>query len=284
MGRLIDSGENRIQTIEAINTFCSIALTQTRMPLEISDAPTSTLLLDEINLIEATAHVTLGNYDKAHMCLQWYMEKNVRTQFIDTIQTLSNARCFKSYGQYSFLPNCFLVSEERGAKSVRHWSVQNTAELTISEQLVVNTSRLWVRGIALGFSSESATHCLANHLHLPGFADLIHNFLYQTATNAKREFDIRCLCCKEISPDEARLLATLSALHHGRPAEAVEHLNDWLPSNSIQRLLTQAANIRLSLAKLGNVLPLREWDFHELVQRQILFDHQLTTNGHASVH
>ena len=112
----------------------------------------------------------------------------------------------------------------------------------------------------------------------------LHNLLLETAYKATRQVDIRCLCCLELSPDEARILATLSYLQHGRPAAAVTHLEQWFADVSIQRVLTYSAQMRHSLKSLDNPLPLRQWDFEGMLQRQVLFEHGRTGTHLVSVH
>lgn len=282
VGRLLDSGEQRASTIDSINRFCAIVLTQTRLALDIPCHPKEKMTGDEIALIKAASQIHTGNIDDAHMTLQWYMERSVRLEFIEVIQTLTAARCFKAFGAHVFVANKFTADVQLASGQTRHRSLVFTSDLSLSEQIILNTSRLWARGVSLGFSSESAAHCLCSHLVLAGFAPYIHLILYQTATQATREFDMRCLCSNEISPDEARLLATFSALFHGRPAEAITRLGEWLPEQSIQSVMTQTSYIKYALDKLGDAPPLRDWDYTELTHRQLLFD--LKRNSSESVH
>ncbi|MFT6876712.1 MAG: hypothetical protein ACJAZF_002835 [Granulosicoccus sp.] len=284
IGRILDSGDQRERTIDAVNRFSVFALTRTRLPITMNTNTLSTLTNDELILLKGASQIANNNFKEAHDSLQWLMETKVRNQFICALKTLSSAKCFKTLGTHAFTANSFTASIDGKYVSQHHCTILKCDDLSLSELLIVNAIRLWVRGISIGFSSEGAIHSLANHLGLADFADPLHNLLLETAYKATRQVDIRCLCCLELSPDEARILATLSSLQHGRPAAAVTHLEQWFADVSIQRVLTYSAQMRHSLKSLDNPLPLRQWDFEGMLQRQVLFEHGRTGTHLVSVH
>lgn len=284
IGRVLDSGNQRERTIDAVNRFSVVALTRTRLPITINNNTPGTLSNDELILLKGASQIANSKFKEAHDSLQWLMETSVRNQFICALESLSSVKCFKTLGTHAFTENSFKAHIAETNVSQNHCTILQCDDLSLSELLIVNAIRLWVRGVSIGFSSEGALHSLANHLGLTDFADPLHNLLLETAYKATRQVDIRCLCCLELSPDEARLLAIISSLQHGQPAAAATHLEQWLIDESIQRVLAHSTQMRHSLKSLNNPLPLRQWDFEGMLQRQRLFEHGRAGTPLVSIH
>lgn len=284
IGRVIDAGEDRNKTIDAVNQYSAAALMKTRQPLNILKRPHPFLSHDEHCLLKAASQVANDQVGEASDTLEWYMEPATRKQFIHTLQSLSTTGCFSSLGCHVFTASRFNATIDQTDTVQRHESVLKCNDLSVAERLIINASRLWVRAISLGICSESAIRCLAQNLALPGFAEMIHSLLHETAHHATHQFDMRCLCCDEVSPDEARLLAAIAAIQHGHPTEAVNHLEQWFAPASVLRIMSAAPRIRYAMNELRGPLPLRNWDFESLLQRQMLFNHGNDKAEHNQMH
>lgn len=284
IGRILDSSSNRQQTIAAVNQFSSIALTRTRSPLKIPSPGSVELSDDEQLLIDAASRQLQGHHSAAVSRLQWLMDPETSRHFLQSIDIIADADCFRQHGMYALAPCPVRLGSQDDEKGIRHNSVLQCADLSLEERLLVNVTRVWVKCISLRISSLSAVHRLSSCLGLSGLDTTMHDILHRTAYHATRQFDVRCLCCEEVSPDEARLLATLAAVGHGLPGESVEHLNHWLPPTSVQSVLAKVSGNRKNIFQHDFSLPSRQWDFAGLAQRQILFDQDRTQQAEHNVH
>ncbi|MGQ7843663.1 hypothetical protein ACUNV4_04220 [Granulosicoccus sp. 3-233] len=284
LGRILDSSSARRQSIEAINQAASIALTGTRSPFDVMEAGSARLSNDEQLLIDAASQQLRGRHSTAMARLQWLMNPHASRQFLQSIDAIGHSALFRHHGAYALVPSPARLKLQHDKSDMRHNSVLQCADLSPGELLVVNVARVWVKCISLRLNSLVAVHSLGACLGLEGLVTTIHDILHRTAYHATRQFDVRCLCGEEVSPDEARLLATLAAFGHGRPGESVEHLNHWLPETSVQGVLAQVSENRNISFEHDFSLPSRQWDFAGLVQRQILFDHDRKDQAERSIH
>lgn len=284
LGRILDATSSRQQTILAVNRISSIALTGTRSPLKILDTGSAELSDDEQLLIDAASQQLRGRHCAAVSRLQWLMNPEASRQFLESIDIIGKVDCFRQYGAHALVPCTVRLRSRDNKDDIRHNSVLKCADLGPVELLVINLTRVWVKCISLRINNLVAVQRLSSCLGLSGLDTTMHDILHRTAYHSTRQFDVRCLCCEEVSPDEARLLATLAAVGHGLPGESVEHLNHWLPPTSVQGVLAQVSGNRKNLFEHDFSLPLRQWDFAGLVQRQILFDQERTDQANHSVH
>ncbi|ASJ73803.1 hypothetical protein [Granulosicoccus antarcticus] len=102
--------------------------------------------------------------------------------------------------------------------------------------------------------------------------DTVSELLYRVACSASRLIDVRCICCTEVSPDEAHMLVLISALGHGELLEYRDHLLDWLEPQWANAVYMQTSDVVLAVGELVSMLPRRKWDFDLLRARQPLFD------------
>lgn len=284
LGRVIDSGPERVETLVAINQLCSMISAQTRFRLDIEDKTSATLSNDESLIIKALAQLARGEIEQVHATLEWIMEKRVRNQFIGAANLLLHSHGYAMSG-----PSVFSTRSLCGTRADQPWTqfepaVHHCDQLSTSELLVLQTTRLWVKGVFIGFDSGAALQYLSAHLCIGSLDIMLHNIMLETGSRAIRPFDARCLCCTEVSPDEARLLASLATLADGDVELSRHHFLKWLPESSVSHLLQAQPEFLSALHQLPEPLPRREWDFDELRMRQVKYFEKEQANGHHHLH
>lgn len=136
-----------------------------------------------------------------------------------------------------------------------------TADLAAGETLLLHAIRLWVACVKsrlCGFArieQHFQAHAIAEAA--PG----LHAILHHTAIAAERPVDVRCLPCRLLSPDEARMLHAIACGQRARTAEAYDALTAWLPPTAARLTLEAVAGISRALRRADVELPLRRWDF-----------------------
>jgi len=74
---------------------------------------------------------------------------------------------------------------------------------------------------------------------------------------AHRPLDVRCARCPHLGEDEAWMLQLVSALQHGRCAEAELVLNLWMPPAAARMAMLPAAGFAQALSRARLVVGLR---------------------------
>lgn len=283
-GRILDASPARRASIAAINQLSAVMLAQTRTPPKLQHVTSGDLSVDEQLLIDAASHQLRGRHHTATSRLQWLMNPEASRQYLQAVDVLGKLDLFRQYNTHSLAPGYNRIVPGASRDCSRHLSVIHCRDLTPNERLIVNVARAWVKCISLRINSLTAVRHLSTCLGFSGLDTTMHDILHRTAYHATRLFDVRCFCCEEVSPDEARLLATLAAFEHGLPGESTELMNHWLPPTSVQGVLAQVSENRNKLSSHDMSLPMRQWDFAELEKRQILFNQDPTGHVEHSVH
>lgn len=137
-------------------------------------------------------------------------------------------------------------------------------DLTLAERHLLGGCRLWVQAYR-----KKQDPLAALRLHFgqrpaidPGLS--LHAILRNTTLTATRPVDVRCLRCPGLSPDEARLLASVAHLQYDSTEAAKAALGDWLPPSALRMTLDAARGLATALAMTCDALPLRAWDFAAL--------------------
>lgn len=282
--RLLDSSADSGRIDSAVATASRIALSRTRSPLQIQRVNAMWVSHDEHALLDAASAHLQGRHRLCAARMQWLMDNEASGEFIEAITTLAQCSAFATLGPHALSRNPGRLIEEREMDGTRHDTVICCSDLAFAEQLVLNSARLWVKCMLQNVNSFAALTRLSQCLGLRRLDTTLHSILQLTAFNATRQFDVRCFCCHELSPDEARLLATMASLASGKLGESVEHMNQWLPADCVQKILGNIATRRIKLLEWHSSLPMRNWDFDSLTQRQVLFDVSHSAHGTHAVH
>ncbi len=96
---------------------------------------------------------------------------------------------------------------------------------------------------------------------------LVDAHLIEALQFSVKALDVRCLCCSDISVDEARLVSAMAAFSTGDNSEVAMFLTGWLPNASISRIQARMFEFQSVVQKLGSAIPLRDWDMAELEKR-----------------
>lgn len=268
LSRILDPSPQRARRIASLNTWNEVVLARTYHELCVARSPAETLSNDEIVLIDALMRAQNHNLDKDDSSLLSIMDHGERIRFRDAGRDMMSGAA--------------MSSTRRGSTWQRQPSVLECEHLCLAELIVLNMLRLWVRSKTLGFNSTIAVTLMSKHLGVPQLGNLTLKLLNRIGHSAYRKFDARCICCPEISPDEATLLDGLASIESDSHSSYTNCLLRWLPSVWAQAAFTETTYDALQLPKVGIALPQRDWDFRTLTERQPLFSNP--GNGHRTVH
>ncbi len=278
LGRILDPSEDRIRTLGHLQTLNQCVLAKTKRELEIRNHPAQMLSDDEHVIMNNLSSLAQGQPNDIE--LDALMNETAQHLFrtasryvltkpsMDGLYRTDNKRWPTDDHNEGMQPNVQLLQQDTHILG----SVLKCKDLSFHETAIVTIVRLWVRGIATQYNSDLAVNLLCAHLSLPRLGQAMLTILRQTATSAHRQMDIRCICCPELSPDEARILSAMSALLHNRIREYQKHLSDWLPREQAQPAYLLSLSEFLTHKQPHTVLPLRNWDFKLLRARQPLFE------------
>ena len=139
-----------------------------------------------------------------------------------------------------------------------------TGALDSRERLLVESIRVWVGRHVQGRDGAREVAGILKPLDLCAVATPLGAILRGTCHAAIRCVDVRCRECGTLSPDEARLLHSVSSLQRGASEVAFELLASWLHPLAARSILCRADDIARVLSANMHRLPLRAWRFPEL--------------------
>ena len=84
-------------------------------------------------------------------------------------------------------------------------------ELTDTERLLVWAVRVWVAHHKAGAVPCRGYSYAFIRVGLPDAPLLLHRLMQMVAAHARRGIDVRCIGCRQVSPDEGLVLAALAA-------------------------------------------------------------------------
>lgn len=127
--------------------------------------------------------------------------------------------------------------------------------LPFASQFAIWAARAWVTALKLEQPFEAIDGGTFRKLDLMPAQEALDSLFMIIAGSATRPIDIRCLKCRQVSPDEMIFHQALSAAQHGEAFAAYHELRAWMPPAAarigftslatLANLLTQA-NLRLA--------------------------------------
>ncbi len=268
LSRILDPGPERAHRVASLNTWNEVVLARTCRPLRIARSPSTIVSDDEALLIDALTRAQDFNLDDDDYALSSIMERSERIRFRDA-------------GRHMMAGTAM-----HPTRTIPNWqrqpSVLECEHLCLAESIVLNMLRLWVRSKAQSLDSTIAVSLMSEHLGVPHLGELICSLLSRISHSAYRKFDACCICCPEISPDEASVLDGLSAIEFGSHSRYMNSLLQWIPTVWAQAVFNKTIEHAQLLPETGISLPRRDWAFATLVARQPLF--RATAQEHRTVH
>jgi len=275
LGRIVDGRHRREATIDAINRLNIAVLVRTRRRLAIDNAPSVSLSDDERGLLDSLDSLRQDPCTPGEQLLNGQIEPAWQPEFRQAALAVTGA-----IGRRASLPARAMLSSAARVHRPRP-PVRDIDALELGEVTTLLMIRLWVRGIGMRFSGTEAVRLMGDHVAEPVLAEVVCAILDGTARSLRRHFDVRCLCCSEPSPDEARVLAAIAALAGGRLADYGHRLLAWLPAEEADRLMLGTGAASYPLHVSGARLPCRNWNIATLVARQPLFAPPTGVEGHT---
>lgn len=262
LGRIIDAGPERHQTIVAVNLLAEALLT----PGPLSESPEQTdgqWLSSVENLVLCVlCKVRSGNQKEAAQLTKHWLTKSSVESFNAATVALCNSECFKRAGPHVFTPS-WSGAAARGT-SLTCRSVSYVNELSLGELLLLNAIRLRMRTLRYAGIGNRVVPMLREHLALPQIESLLDALLVESLQYSANSTDVRCFCSKAISVNEAQFLDAVAAMSTGDNELVTQQLKSWLPISSVERLRARLEEFQSIVQNIGTAIPLREWDFAEL--------------------
>lgn len=262
LGRIIDPGPERRQTIESVNLLAEVLLTRHQLARESEVVDGQWLSALENLVLCALCKIKNGQSDEATRLTGHWLNKSSVASFNAAASTLCNAECFVRGGPHVFTPGC------TGKRSVEaltvHQSVSCTKDLSLAELLLLNSIRLRMRTLPYTDFAEQVLPLLREQLALPRIEAVVDALLVESLLYGVNAPDVRCLCSQVLSVGEARLLAAMAAFATGDAECVATQLDSWLPPASVERLKARSGEFQSIMDNLGAIVPARNWNFDEL--------------------
>lgn len=262
LGRIIDAGNDRQQTIDAVNLLTQVLLVAKRDAQGQDEANPEWLSSAENLILCVLCKVRDGQHSEAAQLAKYLLTDTPFEQFGRAASTLCNAECFKRAGTDVFTPSWSKQSVECADTKLN--SVTHVQQLTLGELLLLNTLRLRMRTLRYSRISSTVIPMLRSHLALPKIESLVDAHLVEALQYFHKSPDIRCLCCLDISVDEALFLSLFSSYGHDDHEGVQQSLNSRLPQRSTDRLMARHVEFKTIVGGLGIEVPQRKWDYAEL--------------------
>lgn len=266
LGRVIDAGPMRHNTIQAVNLLAEVLLT----PSPFADAPEETddqWLSSVENLVLCVLCKIRGGQTKdAKQLTRHWLTKTSIESFNVAAEALCDSQCFKQAGPHVFTPSPGGTVEQ--SLETQHASVSFTRDLCLVELLLLNALRLRMRTLPYPGIAVRVIPILSRHLGLPKIESIIDALLIESLQYSEQTPDIRCLCFNMISCDESELLEAIGAFSTGNRQFIQQQLSCWLPTASVNRLIARTDEFQSIIAGIGLQIPLRNWNKFELSHRK----------------
>lgn len=266
LGRIIDAGPDRRFTIEAVNLFAEVLLSTDSFNEQAKGHDRQWLSSIENLVLCVLCKVRSGQTEDANKLTQHWLESESIEHFNVAAAALCDSGCFKCGGAHVFTPG-WSGSVTSNALT-KHCSVDSVEALSLGESLLLNAVRVRMRTLPFGGINSRVLPLLSEHLAVPGIESLVDAHLMEALQYCDKALDVRCLCCSELSADEARLLASMAAFSTGDSMEISLYLKDWLPVASINRLQARMTEFQSVAQHLGTAIVLRDWDIDKLEQQR----------------
>jgi hypothetical protein len=122
------------------------------------------------------------------------------------------------------------------------------------ERLLLWGMRAWVVGFRRAIPVEEPMARIFSAANAPDAPILIDAFMSLVACATPRPLTIECVCCKQVSEDERRLVDCVALLQAGRHMEALTVLRTILPSQAAPDGMELATRLAAILEDAGQIL------------------------------
>ncbi|MFK7890436.1 MAG: hypothetical protein AB8B63_06440 [Granulosicoccus sp.] len=269
LGRTIDAGPHRAETISAVSRFAESLIKPN--PLTVLNTGTMNnrdkqwLTSVENFALCVLCQIRADRGEEARQLLsQWLGEGSIE-QFNTAATVLCKTECFKRGGPHVFSP-AWSDSKETAEKRaiVPMGPATHTADLSLNESIVLNAIRLRSRTLGFPNIATKVLPLLTEHLALPRLEAIIDSYVFETLRHCELKSAINCTCCGVISPIEARLLSGV-AEHSSGDTQSLEcSLQSWMDEPSVSQLVKSHERFQTILQELKFTVPLRQWNWSEL--------------------
>lgn len=267
LGRTIDAGPHRAETIVAVSRFTESLLKPHSLSiLNLSPKTNDAQWLTSVEnfALCVLCQIRAGKGEEANQLLsQWLGDSSIE-QFNTAANVLCQTACFKRGGPHVFAPAWTGVDNKNDAGSKRLSSVVYTADLLLNESIVLNAFRLRARTLNFPNIATRVLPLLSEQLALPRLEAIIDGYMIEILRHFDMQSAIECTCCRAVSPIEARLLSGVAVHLNGDQKMLEQQLQSWMPGQSVERLCKRRDEFQSTAQELGFTLPVRDWNWSEL--------------------
>ena len=268
LGRIIDAGSERQHTIEAVNLLAEILLNSANRSKEPETAPSKWLSETENLVLCLLCKIQAGQAEEARNLARHCLDAPSIEPFSKAATALCSAECFRRGGKHVFTPSWRGMPAHHTTRE--HCSVTATNELSLGEAVLLNALRLRKRTLSYAGLGAKVVPMLCHHVALPELQTVVDAVLMEAIRFSAHPPAIQCMCCPEVSAVEADYLAALADFCAGDAQRTQRQLSNWLPAESVNRLMAPHDEFEALLRQIGTPLPNRLWDIRELRARETL--------------
>lgn len=269
LGRIIDAGSERQHTIEAVNLLAEILLKAAGRS-EQQDSTESQWLSDTENLVLCLlCKIHGGHAEEARNLARHCLDAPLMESFSKAATALCSADCFRRGGSHVFTPSWRGMPVHNGP--LTHRTVTRTCDLSLGEAVLLNALRLRKRTLSYAGLGAQVVPLLCHHVALPELQAVVDAVLVEAIRYCAHPPVIQCLCCPDVSAVEALYLGALADFSTGDTQRSQRQLSEWLPTDSVERLVARSTEFQAILRQIGTPLPSRLWDIRELRAREELY-------------
>jgi len=128
-------------------------------------------------------------------------------------------------------------------------------DLSTGQRLVLWGVRHWVACLRDETDSWEGLSQVFAHYGATDAAFSLHGLMQLTRRATTRPVDVRCPVCADVSPDERRILAAVTAAQHGDSEAAAVALAGWLPPTAVRFAIAMAEGLARMLVRAGLPMP-----------------------------
>lgn len=265
LGRIVDAGPERAETIAAVNKFAE--LLSKPQPFAALSAGQGVGDSQWLTTVENLAlcvlcQIRAGQLGKANSLVSQWLNDSSVGQFNAAAKVLCQTECVKHGGDHVFSPSWKKSISDTVLPRQR--SVFRTSELSLGESVLLNAFRLRARTLHYPKIATKVVPLLGQNLALLRLEAIIDGYLVEVLRSTTDRSAFKCTCCKAISPIEARLLNSVAAHASGDAGLLEQTLSDWLPVSGVEQLMKRHEDFQEIAQSLGTALPMREWAWSEL--------------------
>ena len=274
LGRIIDPGPRRSESIESVNLLAEVLLTRHQLEQENEAVDRKWLSGLENLVLCSLCKIREGQSDAAARLTSHWLNKDSVESFNAAASTLCNLECFKRGGPHVFSPGC--ADKVVQDAHTKYGSVSSTEDLTLGELLLLNALRLRMRTLPHTRFASQVVPMFRENLALPRIETLLDALLAESLLYGSEAPDIRCLCSRIISVGESCFLSAISVFATADAELIASQLRTWLPLQSAERLQARTKEFQSIIKNLGSVVPRRDWNTDQLShssERQYCCEH-----------